>query len=473
MKDPSSWTEADLQALVDDKVQEDLHLDYKRSAALAKTDPCRTELSKDVSAFANSDGGLIIYGIAEGKDNYPAEIDEGIDAIVLNREWLEQTVTSYIQPKIDELRIYQISLPSKGQNRIAYVISVPQAKTRAPHQARDKKYYRRYNFQSVPMEDYEIRDMFHRSSTPDLYMDFVFDTGVTTTIPTSGQIRLNARIGNRSREPALYAAITVYIEHLFTITYGEGLSHGQTVELIDGRSGEIRQAQIFVAVMGASSYTYAEASWTQTLPDWIGSHARVHAHSPAKAGPTGITAPISCHTFRATGITAYLANGGALEHAANRSLNIVGEIPDGHRWVSPPKIRFAPDSPLGEVGFEPLVPPVKRDGVFRDHPDRPPPLLLPENQARGTEVSNPLNSGRESSANRDRGDQRSPSRLRPRSGTPRTHRARQDLPPNRSSGKTRGASGKTGFERLNYQCLRDLSPDRHSAARRREDAPAA
>jgi transposase len=52
---------------------------------------------------------------------------------------------------------------------------------------------------------------------------------------------------------------------------------GQTVELIDGRSGEIRQAQIFVAVMGASSYTYAEASWTQSLPDWIGSHVRALA----------------------------------------------------------------------------------------------------------------------------------------------------------------------------------------------------
>ena len=45
--------------------------------------------------------------------------------------------------------------------------------------------------------------------------------------------------------------------------------------------------------------------------------------------------------------------------------------------------------------------------------------------------------------------------------------------PNRSSGKTRGANGKTGFERLNSKCLRDLSPDRHSDARRREDAPAA
>jgi transposase len=52
---------------------------------------------------------------------------------------------------------------------------------------------------------------------------------------------------------------------------------GQIIELIDGRSGEIRQAQIFVAVMGASSYTYAEASWTQTLPDWIGSHVRALA----------------------------------------------------------------------------------------------------------------------------------------------------------------------------------------------------
>ena len=52
---------------------------------------------------------------------------------------------------------------------------------------------------------------------------------------------------------------------------------GQTVELYDARTGEIRAAQIFVAVMGASSYTYAEASWTQTLPDWIGSHVRALA----------------------------------------------------------------------------------------------------------------------------------------------------------------------------------------------------
>ena len=49
---------------------------------------------------------------------------------------------------------------------------------------------------------------------------------------------------------------------------------GPTVPVIDPRTGELRQANIFVAVLGASSYTYAEATWTQTLPDWCTSHAR-------------------------------------------------------------------------------------------------------------------------------------------------------------------------------------------------------
>ena len=47
---------------------------------------------------------------------------------------------------------------------------------------------------------------------------------------------------------------------------------GATLEVIDGLTGEVRAAQIFVATLGASSYTYAEATWTQALPNWIGSH---------------------------------------------------------------------------------------------------------------------------------------------------------------------------------------------------------
>ena len=52
---------------------------------------------------------------------------------------------------------------------------------------------------------------------------------------------------------------------------------GQTVDVVDPGTGEVRPAQIFVAVMGASNYTYAEATATQSLPDWIGAHVRALA----------------------------------------------------------------------------------------------------------------------------------------------------------------------------------------------------
>ncbi|MFO1400116.1 MAG: IS21 family transposase [Steroidobacteraceae bacterium] len=53
---------------------------------------------------------------------------------------------------------------------------------------------------------------------------------------------------------------------------------GQTVPITDRHTGEVRSAQIFVAVLGASNYTYAEATWSQSLPDWLGSHVRALEH---------------------------------------------------------------------------------------------------------------------------------------------------------------------------------------------------
>ncbi len=53
---------------------------------------------------------------------------------------------------------------------------------------------------------------------------------------------------------------------------------GATLEVIDPKTGEIRQAQLFVAALGASNFTFAEASWTQGLADWIGSHCRAFGY---------------------------------------------------------------------------------------------------------------------------------------------------------------------------------------------------
>jgi len=49
---------------------------------------------------------------------------------------------------------------------------------------------------------------------------------------------------------------------------------GQTVPITDPSNGEVRHAQVFVAVLGASNYTYAEATWSQRIPDWVSAHIR-------------------------------------------------------------------------------------------------------------------------------------------------------------------------------------------------------
>ena len=53
---------------------------------------------------------------------------------------------------------------------------------------------------------------------------------------------------------------------------------GQTVNIIDRETGEMKPAQIFVAVLGASNYTFAEATFSQQLEDWIMSHVRAFSY---------------------------------------------------------------------------------------------------------------------------------------------------------------------------------------------------
>jgi len=71
---------------------------------------------------------------------------------------------------------------------------------------------------------------------------------------------------------------------------------GQTVPIVDAETGEIDPAQIFVAVLGASNYTYAEATRTQSLPDWLGSHVRAFEYyggSSAIVVPDNLRAGVS------------------------------------------------------------------------------------------------------------------------------------------------------------------------------------
>ncbi len=172
------WTERDLLELCRNQEEESLNLEFKESAALSldvgeQRERVTSELSKDVSAMANSDGGIIIYGIKEkqtpGKPRHGLadSIDAGVDPNVITKERLENVLTSNIRPTVDGLQIKAVPLNTHNPGRIAYVISIPQS-LRAPHQARDKRFYKRFNFKAEPMEEYEVRSLYFRTLAPDL-----------------------------------------------------------------------------------------------------------------------------------------------------------------------------------------------------------------------------------------------------------------------------------------------------------------
>ncbi len=160
-----TWKEQDLQGLIQNEIQEDSNLEYKASPALQKTDKKKAELAKDVSSFANSAGGIIIYGICEDEDNHlPRNLDEGLNPIEINKEWVEDVLQGNIHPRILGIDINQVNLETSHPGKVAYVLTIPQGET--AHQASDKKYYKRFNFQAVAMEDHEIRDVMNRQKTP-------------------------------------------------------------------------------------------------------------------------------------------------------------------------------------------------------------------------------------------------------------------------------------------------------------------
>lgn len=160
-----SWDQNRIQELIDDQIEESLTLEYKGKNALGKDSQKKEKITKAVSAIANSAGGTIIFGIRE-KGHLPEAI-EPINRQAFSREWLEQVVGN-IKPRIDNLPIYPVTLDT-DLNDVVYVLEVPQSTT--AHQATDFRYYKRHNFQAVPMEDYEIRDIMARIKHPKIEIE--------------------------------------------------------------------------------------------------------------------------------------------------------------------------------------------------------------------------------------------------------------------------------------------------------------
>jgi len=139
---------ADISSLVQSKIEESATLEYKRLL-----DKDNHEIAKDISAFANTGGGTIIFGI-DSQDRIPIAINWLSDSGVEER--IQNIAMTSIQPKLDLKSIEVIRLENPGvPSEAIFVVNIAKSPN-APHMVSNRYYIRRGSV-SYPMEDTEVR----------------------------------------------------------------------------------------------------------------------------------------------------------------------------------------------------------------------------------------------------------------------------------------------------------------------------
>jgi hypothetical protein len=163
----SIYTEQDLQRYIGQS--ESIRLEFK-SSGLLNQDRAQMvkQLTEEVSAFANTEGGVMIIGMKEGKHgkrNIAVEIDEGTDPAHMPPDRLEALIASNISPPVPGLVVRQIELQGPKAGRLAFVVIVPKGST--AYQATTMfKYYGRSEFAAVALQDNYIRLLMTRGRVP-------------------------------------------------------------------------------------------------------------------------------------------------------------------------------------------------------------------------------------------------------------------------------------------------------------------
>ena len=121
----------------------------------SKKDKWIEDLSKEISSFANTEGGEVFLGIDEDRKAKPkvATIIDGV-SIEIAPETLQRTIEGNISPYLPGIRFQRVQLPDMP-SRVVYVIQVPQGNT--AYQAKDGRYYGRSEFEAKFLPDHEVR----------------------------------------------------------------------------------------------------------------------------------------------------------------------------------------------------------------------------------------------------------------------------------------------------------------------------
>jgi hypothetical protein len=156
-------------------------LEFKASEKFAASD-WRDEISKYVSAWANYDGGYIIFGVKDPRDGNPLEIDGGIAGNIKPNlaTWIDQVVPSLVDPPLPKLTSWLISPKAKdsriSSDHVLVVIHIPESPS-APHQASDHKYYQRLGRKLSPLRHRAVMDIIGRRRHPEVETQILVHLG--------------------------------------------------------------------------------------------------------------------------------------------------------------------------------------------------------------------------------------------------------------------------------------------------------
>jgi len=287
--------EALIEAFVAQKRAEDLHLEFKQKhdatkALLADTDKGR--LSKAMSSFANSDGGLIVCGVIAKGTNDPEVSDvaealapiSNIDAFHSNLNELISYAINTRLPGARNLKVLCRTDASKG-----YVVTYVPAGEIPPYRAEfaNKQYFKRSNNQSYPMEPFDIRDLVARGRYPKIVIN-------------AGLVHIPSRIGLgffdfvfsiRNEGPSALESWKLVLEYSNAIVLGgqvDGLrNRSQTgVQFIGPDNGQWWRSEFWSVNLGDRAVYPEDESViiSQTADTNLSYVFAIHEHSVARTG---------------------------------------------------------------------------------------------------------------------------------------------------------------------------------------------
>ena len=184
----------ELNQWVRDGVREDLHLDFKRkskSSSPVLSDDDKRNFARALSGFANSDSGLVIWGIGAPGSGKAERTKHPITSVKAYAENLDSMISRMVSPAV--LKVENHVIFEDEAVDLGYVITYVPRSDRAPHRAECeglKQYYKRYGESFKIAEHYELEYMFGRRQRPNLGIIWSVEIDEVSTSSVTGRIRL-------------------------------------------------------------------------------------------------------------------------------------------------------------------------------------------------------------------------------------------------------------------------------------------